>query len=69
MVQCEQSFALYLLGHMMFAEESQRILVIIVTSAINKGASNDPSPWSGEKPKYLSMKSMQLRSPKASQIH
>src|SRR5215475_10914603 len=37
--------------------------VAIVTSAIRIMASNDPSPWSGEKPNHLSMKSTWLHSP------
>jgi hypothetical protein len=41
------------------------IPVMIVTSAISKIASIDPSPLSGENPKYLSMKSMWLHSKKA----
>src|SRR5262249_54000285 len=37
--------------------------VSIVTSAIRIIASNDPSPWSGEKPNHLSIKSTWLHSP------
>jgi hypothetical protein len=39
------------------------IPVMIVTSAIRKIASGDPSPWSGEKPKYFSIKSIQHSPP------
>src|SRR5262249_55444652 len=41
-------------------EKPDAIPVTIVTSITSNMASNEPSPWSGEKPKYLSIKSTRL---------
>ena len=48
--------SLYLLAHIMFAEEAQRYAGNYYDCAISIMASTDPSPY--EKPNHLSMKSM-----------